>query len=244
MNDEPAPPRSRNARIVVLSLLSLAFLGFCALGVWQVQRLAWKLDLIDRVESRIHAEPVAAPAREEWAKVTRERDEYRRVRIEGRYLLDRDTPVDALTQRGAGDWILSPLQANDGSIVLVNRGFVPDDAQAAPVPAGQTGVIGLLRISEPRGRILRRNEPAQDRWFSRDVQAIAAARGLRDVAPYFIDTEFDPAAPAWPRGGMTVVSFRNHHLQYALTWFGLALLTAYAIWRFAREGRGRRGGRA
>lgn len=231
--------RSPLARTVVLALLGLAFAGFCALGVWQVKRLAWKLDLIERVESRIHAEPVAAPR--DWENVGVERDEYRRVRIEGRYLPDRDTRVDALTERGAGDWILSPLQAADGRIVLVNRGFVPKGAQPAPVPTDERAITGLLRISEPKGRILRANVPSADRWFSRDVQAIAARRGLRNVAPYFIDAEFNPVAPAWPRGGMTVVTFRNNHLQYALTWFALALLSAYAIWRFAREGRRRDG---
>lgn len=232
--------RSPLAHNIVLALLGLAFIGFCALGAWQMKRLAWKLDLIERVESRIHAEPIAAP--EDWANISVARDEYRRVRVAGRYLPDRDTRVDALTERGAGDWILSPLQTADGSLVLVNRGFVPDDAQAAATPTGEVAVIGLLRISEPHGRILRANVPAQDRWFSRDVQAIAAKRGLSNAAPYFIDAEFNATAAGscgecWPRGGMTVVSFRNNHLQYALTWFALALLTAYAIWRFAREGR-------
>ena len=94
---------------------------------------------------------------------------------------------------------------------------------------------GLLRLSEPGGGVLRRNQPSQQRWYSRDVAAIAAARGLANTAPYFIDADRDPAnascAECWPRGGMTVVSFRDHHLQYALTWFGLALLTAFAAWR-------------
>jgi surfeit locus 1 family protein len=234
--------RSPLARTIVLAFLGLAFVGFCLLGVWQVKRLAWKLDLIERVESRIHAEPVAAPR--DWNSVSVERDEYRRIRVEGRYLPDRDTRVDALTERGAGDWILTPLHTADGNTVLVNRGFVPDDARAATAPGGDVVVTGLLRISEPHGRILRANMPAQDRWFSRDVQAIAAKRKLRNVAPYFVDAEFDAGAPGacmecWPRGGMTVVSFRNNHLQYALTWFALALLAAYAAWWVAREGRAR-----
>lgn len=229
--------RSPLARTVALAFLGLAFVGFCLLGVWQVKRLGWKLDLTERVESRIHAEPVSAPR--DWENIGIERDEYRRVRIEGRYLPDRDTRVDALTERGAGDWILTPLHTADGSTVLVNRGFVPNDSQAAAAPGGDVVVTGLLRISEPHGRFLRTNVPTQDRWFSRDVQAIAAKRELPNVAPYFIDDEFNPAAPQWPRGGMTVVSFRNNHLQYALTWFALALLAAYAAWRFAREGRAR-----
>lgn len=237
MVEEPAnPPRSRTARFVVLAALALACAGFCALGIWQVQRLAWKLDLIERVDSRVGAAPVAAPAMADWANVSVARDEYRRVRLAGRYLAGHDTRVDALTERGAGDWILSPLQTAEG-IVLVNRGFVPKGADAADAPADEATVTGLLRISEPRGRILRPNQPDADRWFSRDVQAIADKRGLANVAPYFVDAAFDPAAPQWPRGGMTVVKFRNSHLSYALTWFALALLAAFGFWRFAREGR-------
>ena len=217
---------------IALLFLALAFAGFCALGVWQVQRLHWKHELIARVDSRIHARPVPAPARSEWPDITADSAEYRRVAVLGRYLADHDTRVQALTELGAGWWLLSPLRTGVGDIVLVNRGFVPDDGIASSPPAGAVRVEGLLRISEPNGRVLRRNDAASDRWFSRDVAAIAAKRGLRDDAPYFIDADADANMPrdAWPRGGMTVVSFRDHHLQYALTWFGLALLTLFAAW--------------
>src|SRR5690606_3630426 len=137
----------------------------------------------------------------------------------------------ALTELGAGDWVLTPLRTTSGETVLVNRGFVPQGTDAAPPPAGAVRVTGLLRMDEPHGRVLRRNDPAAGRWYSRDVGAIAAARSLGPVAPFFIDAGFDPAAPAWPRGGMTVVKFRDHHLQYALTWFVLALMTAVAAVR-------------
>ncbi|MFT3761636.1 MAG: SURF1 family protein [Pseudoxanthomonas sp.] len=241
MTDDTAPPHSRLAKAIVLTSLALACIGFCALGVWQVKRLAWKLDLIERVESRIHAAAVPAPTPADWNQVSAARDEYRRVCVGGHFLEGRDTRVDALTERGAGDWILSPLQAQGGYVVMVNRGFVPKGSEYAASPYNRPDnsriVCGLLRISEPKGRILRPNQPETDRWFSRDVAAIAARRGLTNVAPYFIDADLDPAAAQWPRGGMTVVSFRNNHLQYALTWFALALLAAFATWRFAREDR-------
>ncbi|MFT3754813.1 MAG: SURF1 family protein [Pseudoxanthomonas sp.] len=239
MTDTVHPPRSRFTRTVILSLLALAGIGFCALGTWQVKRLVWKLDLIERVDSRIHADAVPAPLPVDWNNITTAGDEYRKVCITGHFLQDRDTRVDALTERGAGDWILSPLQAQGGYVVLVNRGFVPKGKPYTASPNNQPensrNVCGLLRISEPAGRILRPNEADADRWFSRDVAAIAAKRNLANVAPYFIDAEYDAAAAPWPRGGMTVVSFRNNHLQYALTWFALALLAAFAVWRFARE---------
>jgi surfeit locus 1 family protein len=223
-------------RGVLLTSLALAAAGFVALGIWQLQRLEWKRALIARVDSRIHAPALPPPARSDWPKVNAERDEYRHVAIAGRYLRGRETRVQALTELGAGDWVLDPLQTADG-IVLVNRGFVPDGARPLPPPAGPATVRGLLRINEPGGGFPRRNQPAQDRWYSRDVAAIAQARGLSGVAPYFIDATATPADPGWPRGGLTVVRFRNQHLQYALTWFGLAVLTLWASWRLLTEER-------
>ncbi len=100
-------------------------------------------------------------------------------------------------------------------------------------PAGETQVTGLLRISEPGDGFLRRNDPAAGRWYSRDVAAIAAARGLVDVAPFFVDADAASSAvpsegPGGPRGGLTVVAFNNHHLIYADTWFVLALMAGGA----------------
>ena len=91
-------------------------------------------------------------------------------------------------------------------------------------------------MSEPGGGFLRDNRPAQDRWYSRDVAAIAQARGLRDVAPYFVDAEAG-AGSGWPRAGMTVIHFRNQHLQYALTWFVLAAMALWGVLRLLSEQR-------
>lgn len=214
----------------LLALCLVAALLFAGLGTWQVQRLSWKRDLIARVEARIHATPVPVPARRDWATFDARETEYQRVQLRGVFLHDRETRIDALTDRGSGAWVVTPLESADG-VVLVNRGFVtPALAPASARPAGQvTGevtVTGLLRASEPGGRILRPNEPAADRWFSRDVAAIARARGLPDVAPFFIDADATPNPGGAPLGGMTVVRFRNAHLAYAATWFGLAALCA------------------
>jgi len=199
------------------------------LGVWQVQRLAWKRDLIERVEQRVHAPPVAAPGREQWPSVNRANSEYLRVAVRGHYQNDKETRVQAVTERGGGFWVLTPLVTDAGYTVLVNRGFVPLQRDSATESQGriegETAVTGLLRLSEPGGGYLRANEPANDRWFSRDVAAIAAARGLGEVAPYFIDAEArEPEVAGAPIGGLTVIAFSNNHLQYALTWFVLALM--------------------
>lgn len=212
----------------------LAFSGFVALGLWQLERRAWKHALIARVEQRVHADPVAAPAPAEWPQVSAARDEYRRVRVTGLWLHDADTLVQASTELGAGWWVMTPLRQADGTITLVNRGFVPAQGRerspsAAGNPAGEVSVVGLLRLSEPGGGFLRRNDPAAERWYSRDVAAIAAARRLGRVAPYFVDAEHAPAGDTdAPVGGLTVLAFPDNHLVYALTWFALAAMVAAA----------------
>src|ERR1700761_402299 len=100
---------------------------FVALGTWQVQRRTWKLDLIARVQERVHAPAVPAPGVREWARVDAANSEYRHVRVAGTLLNDSETLVQALTELGAGFWVVTPLRQADGTIVLVNRGFVPPE---------------------------------------------------------------------------------------------------------------------
>lgn len=222
-------------RVAFIAAVTAAVL-LAMLGMWQLERRAWKLDLIARVETRIAAPPAALPDRSRWDAIGKD-DAYRHVRADGRWIAAPPVFVKAVTSLGGGSWVMAPLSARRG-IVLVNRGFVPDDARDRIVPAsGDTIVTGLLRTSEPGGAFLRSNDPAHDRWFSRDVAAIARARGLRAVAPFFIDADAGTGR-GWPRGGMTVVRFPNNHLIYALTWFALAGLAAWFAWRIAREERG------
>jgi len=226
----------------------LAFAGFAALGTWQIERRSWKLELIARVEQRVHAAPTAAPGPERWATVNAADDEYRHVQVTGHYLGAADSFVQAVTERGAGFWLMTPLRQADGSVVLINRGFLPSEraAPAASELATPVTVTGLLRITEPGGGFLRHNDPAANRWYSRDVQAIAAARGLGPVAPYFIDADATPGDDgAGPTGGLTVIAFHNNHLVYAITWYALALMVAGAAWYVARTERtGEDGGHA
>jgi surfeit locus 1 family protein len=151
-----------------------------------------------------------------------------------------------VTELGEGFWLVEPLKTDRGFLVLVNRGFVPQgwrDTDSPPAEAPVT-ITGLLRISEPKGAFLRANAPAENRWYSRDVEAISRAQHLSGVAPYFIDAEApgdrtrpetpesDSARPPVP--GLTVVHFRNTHLQYAITWFVLALMALALGVRVAR----------
>ncbi|MCF3642480.1 SURF1 family protein [Rhizobium sp. TRM95111] len=222
---------SRAARLALTGILLFFAVVFATLGTWQVHRLFWKLDLIDRVESRIHTAPVPAPSRQDWTAVSREKDEYRHVTATGAFEHDRTVLVQAVTEHGAGFWVLTPMHLQDGSTVLVNRGFVPSERRDAATPGrSEIGkpqtITGLLRISEPGGGFLRSNDPANDRWFSRDIAAIARSRGLNDVAPYFIDADATPNSGGLPVGGLTVVRFRNSHLVYALTWYALTVMSA------------------
>ena len=205
-----------------------------ALGIWQVERRAWKLDLIAQIDARVDAPLVDAPAPAAWPSISAATDAYRHVRASGEWLRDRDTRVQAVTAQGAGNWLLTPLRTDAGFIVLINRGFVPADNKAAlPALPPRAGMTGLLRITEPKGGFLRANDPAADRWFSRDTAAIAQARGLGQVAPYFIDAAADPSQPV-PVGGLTVIRLPNNHLVYAATWFVLAgMVGAFAVrlWR-------------
>jgi len=212
-------------RTLLVAFALFAALGFTALGIWQVERRAWKLDLIARVEARTHAPPASMP---DWRSFDARAQEYRRVRLRGMFLHDRQTLVQAVTERGAGFWVLAPIRTQRG-IVLVNRGFVPSAARARwSGPDAEASVTGLIRVTEPGGGFLRANDPSANRWYSRDVAAIARARGLGAVAPFFVDADATPNPGGDPVGGLTVVAFRNNHLVYALTWFALAGLSAAA----------------
>jgi len=217
-------------------LAGLAVVGLVALGNWQLARRSWKLELISRVEARIHAPPVPAPGPDAWPGLTAARDEYRRVRVSGHFVGGKDTLVQATTALGGGFWVLAPLRTEDGFTVLVNRGFVPAGRrEEGRTPPGPAAVTGLLRVTEPGGGFLRDNLPAEGRWYSRDVAAIAAAQGLGQVAPYFIDAAAGPEPATLPVGGLTVVSFSNKHLVYAVTWYALALMVGGATYYGARE---------
>jgi len=244
IESNPRSVRAPRSNLVTASLAVFflaAFVVFVLLGSWQVQRRTWKLALIERVEERVHAPATPAPGPDSWFSVNAAADEYRHVSLAGEFLHDKETLVQAVTEKGSGFWVMTPLRLADGNSVLVNRGFVPAEnrlltAHGGAVPQGLVSVTGLLRLTEPGGGFLRSNDAAGDRWFSRDVAAIAAARGELRVAPYFIDADAGAwAVPTAPIGGLTVVSFHNSHLVYALTWFGMALLTLVGAGIWARE---------
>ncbi|QNA84493.1 SURF1 family protein [Sphingomonas sp. So64.6b] len=230
-------PRATSARSVIAGLVALLLIApLLGLGTWQVKRLAWKRDLIAQVDARVHAAPVAVPGPTAWPEIDGPRAQYRRVRLTGRFLPVPPALVQAATVHGAGWWVMAPLRTGQGFVVLANRGFVPTRA-AAPPPLGPVILTGLLRVAEPGGGFLRSNDPARDAWYSRDVAAIAAARRLGVVAPYFVDLDAASSPPGGPIGGLTIIAFPNNHLVYAITWYVLAMMVAGALVIFLRADR-------
>tara|TARA_R110002049_G_scaffold132149_8_gene291084 strand:- start:408 stop:1046 length:639 start_codon:yes stop_codon:yes gene_type:complete len=189
--------------VTILVLAAVMFASMIALGNWQMRRLAWKLDLIESVESRAYGDPVPAP---QGAA-----PEYLRVFARGTFAHDQSLRIKAVTDLGPGYWIMTPL-AGDDRTVWVNRGFVPNG------------------LDQPGGTLLESNQPETGRWVSADLTEMSRAAGLENAqTAYFIDAEASDADRSWPRGGLTRLTFRNTHLVYALTWYAMAALFLVAM---------------
>ena len=199
----------------ILLLAGVMFVSMIALGNWQMRRLAWKLDLIESVQTRAFGDPVPAP--QDAAP------EYLRVFATGTFAHDQSLRIKAVTEIGPGYWIMTPL-VTDGMILWINRGFVPNTLEqgAWERPQGQQRVTGLVRLDQPGGTLLERNQPDTGRWVSADLSEMSRAQ-----TAYFIDSEATGAD--WPRGGLTRLTFRNTHLVYALTWYAMAALFFVAM---------------
>jgi surfeit locus 1 family protein len=236
----------------------VAFAILVSLGVWQVQRLHWKEDLIARVNARLDAPPGAAPGPAAWPTLDLAALEYAPVTVSGTFDAAREAyVVHTLTEPkgkhgGIGFLVMTPLLTAEGWTVYVNRGFVPRDdklpaARAGGGTSGRATVTGLLRAPRMRAWFAPADDIAGNAWFSRDPALYAAAYGApsAEVAPYIVDASFDPSLPGGlPQGGETVVDFPNSHLGYAITWFGLAAALAGVFGVFAvRRLKGENGAR-
>lgn len=230
----------------------LTFLGtgiLSGLGVWQLERLAWKRDLIARVEARTARAPFKLPPRANWAMLRLDILEYRPVTLTGRFLhLDEMHLFAHLAQPrgkfgGKGAWVITPFETADG-VVLINRGFVPD--HLVPKSRRQTGLVtgpqsltGLIRRGELQTAFMPDNAPRTNQWYYRDIAAMARHIGRTDTAPFMIDLVKPRPPGGLPQPGETRLSFKNDHLNYALTWFALALtllgIFAAFAWRTARD---------
>jgi surfeit locus 1 family protein len=222
---------------------------FVVLGVWQVERLAWKEGLIADIDARLTQRPYDLPTPDHWSSGEVEPFNYHPVTARGRYLPDKTSFVftslsDARGKySGPGYWVLTPLVADSGGTVFVNRGFIPQAqrgafAEGQKLPPGEQTVTGIAVPPSPPGPFTPAFDSGSRVAYMRDAAAMA---GLLSVpGPVFPLTIDVPAGPpgALPQGGETVVDFPNNHLGYAFTWFGLAILTpcllAYWVWRRLR----------
>ena len=223
--------------LTVLSIMALIIL--IALGNWQLERLAWKQDLLATIAERMAAPPVKLPVVVDDGEPWR----YRRVTVAGVFAHDKERHLFATDQHGggAGYHIFTPLIRPQAPPVFINRGWVPADLKAAADrPSGQTAgfltIVGVVRLARQRGPFMPDNEPADNQWFYPDLTAMAASVDLDAAPPLFVeaDREADPAR--LPRGGQTRLDIPNNHLEYALTWFGLAvvLVGVYTAYGFSR----------
>jgi surfeit locus 1 family protein len=227
----------------LLSLIGIAVL--IGLGVWQLERKAWKEQLIARLTERIAAAPRPMPPRESWERLGQDDLEFRRVAFPAEFLHEHEALVHSSGSAfrpdasGPGYWVFTPARLAGGSLVIVNRGFVPEGRQDANARGegqvkGSVEIVAAMRWPEPRGQFTPADNPGRNIWYVRDHRAIAEAKGLGTVAPFYLEQEAPPAPGGLPRAGRLSVSLANNHLQYALTWFGLAggLLAVFSIWAF------------
>jgi surfeit locus 1 family protein len=242
--------RKRRSWIGLLIPALLAFLLLIGLGTWQLQRKTWKEGLIAALDAQLAAPPIALPPPAAWSSLDQQKAEYRRVTLTVAFDNAKEALVFAAPSAfrpdvtSPGYWVFAPARLADGAVVMVNRGFVPEGRQD-PItrPEGQLSgplqIVGVMRWPEERHWFTPNDEPAHNLWFARDPQAMAASKGLGLVAPFYVEQE-SPAPPGGlPQPGKLVVKLPDNHLQYALTWYGLAivLVVTFAMWAFgsARE---------
>lgn len=243
----PAAKASARGRRPLWPALVLSAVVFCvlvALGTWQVQRLAWKNALVATIEERVRAEPV--PLAEVLSDARSVADqEYRRVTLTGVYEHGSERHFFATFDGESGYYVYTPLKLASGEFVFVNRGFVPFDRKEAETRAdgqvsGSVTVTGLLRagLTEKPSWLVPDNDPAKNIFYWKDIRAMRESSGLPEGAPvlgFFVDADATPNPGGLPVGGVTMIDLPNNHLQYALTWYGLAatlvLVLAVALYR-------------
>jgi surfeit locus 1 family protein len=239
---------ARLAWQIAKAVLLLAVLVILlSLGTWQVKRLSWKEGLLADIAARQAASPV--PLADIEALATSGGDiEYRKVTVAGRYLNDRERHFFATYNGISGFYVYTPLQLADGRFLLVNRGFVPYDQKEPKTRGkgeleGQQVLAGLARARLPGkpSSMLPDNDVAKNIFYWKDLDVMASSDGLdpAKVVPFFVDADAAPNPGGLPVGGVTIVDLPNDHLQYAVTWYGLAaaLVAIVAIsWLHKRPG--------
>ena len=241
---------ARRSGLLIPSLATIiAFVVLFALGTWQLQRKAWKEDLIATLTRQLTAAPVDLPPPEQWAALRPQRDEFTRVKFRAEYSPAKEAVVWATGSalrddvKGPGIFVFTPARLASGETVAVNRGFVADQkptgATARPAPSqGPVEITGVLRWPEPKiWELTAPYDKGAQLWFVRDHLAMAQENGWGPVAPFYIEREAQQPADGLPPPGPLKPNVPNNHLQYAVTWYGLAavLLAVFGFWVRSRH---------
>ena len=238
-------PRGGILEPTVFAIAAIAILF--GLGVWQLDRKVWKENLIAAMTTRLAREPADLPPRDRWDHVLAEREEFARVGFPAEFLPGEEALVYSAGSAfrpdvtGPGYFVFAPARLAGGSIVIINRGFVPLDrkdpaSRADGAPHGSVDIVGIVRWPEARGLFTPADEPQNNVWYLRDIKAMAAAKKWSTAAPFYIEQESPVPPGGWPKPGKLQVNLPDNHLQYAITWFGLALTLAgvYLVWIIRR----------
>lgn len=226
-----------------------AFVVLVGLGTWQFQRKVWKEDLIATLTQRFAAAPVDLPPPAQWTSLRQDKDEFTRVKFRARYLSGQEAIVWATGSglrddvKGPGIFVFTPAAISSGETVAINRGFVADQkptgaTKRPPATEGEVEVTGILRWPEPKGwELTTAFDKGAQLWFVRDHLAMAKENGWPRVAPFYIEREAQQPADGLPPPGPLKPNLPNNHLQYAVTWYGLAavLLGVFVFWLRSRR---------
>jgi surfeit locus 1 family protein len=238
--------RRGSPRIILTAILVIASLAILlALGTWQVERLYWKEGLLADIAERRAAEPVQL-AEVEQALASGEDIEYRRVSLSGTFDHTKERHFFATFEGRTGFYIYTPTTLVDGRTIFVNRGFVPYEmkepaTRAAGEVTGAQVITGYARskLAEKPSMIVPDNDLAKNIFYWKDLDAMAASAGLSEVIPMFVDADTAVTNPGgWPKGGVTQFDLPNNHLQYAVTWYGLAaalVAVVFGMWWRSRR---------
>ena len=221
--------------IAVLILFAI----LCGLGFWQLERLSWKLGLIARVNANMAAAPLSLDT---VLAMPDGEAQYHRVPLRGTFDHGKEAYAFATTGGAAVYHVLTPFRTADGRLLMVDRGEIPREkldpkSRVAGNVEGPTQVTGVWRTPDPPSGFTPPPDLANRIWYARDVAAMAGP-GAQLAAPVVVEADSAPNPGGWPKGGHTVVSFRNQHLGYAITWFALAA-ALLCIWLAFHISKGR-----
>ncbi len=223
------------------TLISLPILVLSlALGIWQMERRAWKTDLLDRIAANRSVAPMTL---EELLRGDPLRREYGRVKLAGTLLHDKEFHLAARSLKNkVGQHVVTPFRTDDGKVVLLDRGFVPSEKKdparraAGQIP-GKVELVGIVRRSQVQRQFAPDNAPDRNVWFHVDVPLMRKMAGAPPdpvLDAFFLDADAAPNPGGLPVGGQTRLDIPNDHLQYAITWFliALALIGVYLAYHW------------